>query len=189
MADVMAQATAAGESPRYTLRRARPSDADAFVRMMAEPEVYGGLMQLPYPDAETWRQRLADGNAPGKADVYLVAEAHGEVVGSAGLHPTGPALRRRHVMMMGISVDKDWQGKGVGTALMQGVCDYADHWLAVWRIELTVFADNARAIALYKKFGFEVEGTHRGYALRDGQYADVLSMARIHPNPPTIARP
>ena len=39
----------------------------------------------------------------------------------------------------------------------------------VLRIELTVYTDNAAAIALYRKFGFEIEGTHRAYALRDGR--------------------
>ena len=56
----------------------------------------------------------------------------------------------------------------------------------VLRLELTVYVDNARAIALYRKFGFEVEGTHRAYALRDGAYVDALCMARLHPNPPTL---
>ncbi|MCE9905383.1 GNAT family N-acetyltransferase, partial [Hafnia paralvei] len=44
---------------------------------------------------------------------------------------------------------------------------------------LTVYTDNAGAIALYKKFGFEIEGTSRGYAYRDGQYVDVFHMARL----------
>ena len=81
------------------------------------------------------------------------------------------------------------QGQGVGTALMQAMCDYADRWMGVLRIELTVYADNAAAIALYRKFGFEIEGRHRGYAMRDGRYVDAFAMARIHPNPPAIAPP
>ena len=44
-----------------------------------------------------------------------------------------------------------------------------------------VYADNERAIALYRKFGFEAEGTHRAYALRDGRYVDALAMARLRP--------
>ncbi|MEO8525784.1 MAG: GNAT family N-acetyltransferase, partial [Caldimonas sp.] len=71
-------------------------------------------------------------------------------------------------------------------ALMQAMCDYADRWMGVLRIELTVYIDNERAIALYRKFGFEIEGRCRGYAMRDGQYVDAFSMARIHPAPPTI---
>jgi putative acetyltransferase len=69
---------------------------------------------------------------------------------------------------------------------MTALLDWADHWAQILRIELTVFTDNAPAIALYRKFGFELEGTHRAYALRDGVYGDVYAMARLHPNPPAL---
>jgi putative acetyltransferase len=169
-----------------TIRRAAPADAAAYARIMGDPAVFPGLMQMPYASEEAWRARLVEGMAPGKTDLLLVAERGGEVVGTAGLHPVGPALRRRHVVAIGISVAREAQGQGVGTALMQAMCDYADGWMGVLRIELTVYADNAAAIALYRKFGFEVEGRHRGYALRDGRYVDVFAMARIHPAPPSI---
>jgi len=42
------------------------------------------------------------------------------------------------------------------------------------------------ALRLYRNFGFEIEGTLRGYALRDGAYVDVHAMARLHPKPPSI---
>lgn len=175
-----------------TVRRATQADAGAFARIMGDPRVLANLMQLPYTNEEIWRSRLAEMLAPGKPDLMLVAERQAEgqapqVVGSAGLHPCGPALRRRHAMQMGISVDADAQGQGVGTALMQALCDWCDSWGQVLRLELTVFVDNLRAIALYERFGFQKEGLHRGYALRDGQYVDVLSMARLHPSPPRIA--
>jgi putative acetyltransferase len=41
--------------------------------------------------------------------------------------------------------------------------------------------DNAAGIALYEKFGFEIEGTHRRFAFRDGEYVDAYSMARLKP--------
>ena len=169
-----------------TLRRVRPDDADAVARMMADPAVYGGVMQMPYADADYWRTRLTDPAAAGKVDLHLVAELGGELVGSAGLFPVSTLPRRRHVLGLGITVAAAHQGQGVGAALMGALCDYADRWVAALRIELTVYADNARAITLYRRFGFEVEGTHRGYALRDGAYADVLAMARLHPAPPLL---
>ena len=169
-----------------TIRRARVDDAAAFARMMGDPAVYASLMQMPYPSEDAWSARLAEAQPPGKTDLSLVAERGGEVVGSAGLHPTGPALRRRHAMMLGISVIPSAQRQGVGSALMQALCDYADRWMGVLRIELTVFVDNPGAIALYRKYGFETEGRHRGYALRDGAFVDVFAMARLHPAPPSI---
>ncbi len=169
-----------------TIRRATAKDAAAFACIMGDPAVYPGLMQVPYTDEEIWRARLAENLAPGKTDLALAAELNGEVVGTAGLHPVGPHLRRRHVLLLGISVAPKAQRKGVGTALMAAMCDYADRWAGALRIELNVYTDNHGAIALYKKFGFEVEGTHRGFALRDGAYVDSLSMARLHPSPPQI---
>ena len=171
------------------IRSATPDDAAAFARILGEPEVLLHTLQLPYPSEQKWRARLAEPPAPGSNDISLVAERAGKVVGSAGLFSPGPQVRRRHVAMLGISVATSAQGQGVGTALMQALCDYADRWGHVLRIELTVFTDNTRAIALYRRFGFEAEGTHRAYALRDGAYADVCSMARLHPQPPAIRPP
>lgn len=169
-----------------TVRRATPRDAAAYARLMADPQVYGNLLQLPLPTEELWQSRLAESGAAGKPDLLLCAELDGEVVGTSGLHPAGVPLRRRHAWMLGISVAPAAQRRGVGSALMAAMCDYADRWAGALRLELTVFTDNAPAIALYRKFGFEIEGTHRGYALRDGVYADVYAMARLHPNPPVL---
>lgn len=89
---------------------------------------------------------------------------------------------------LGISVAAEAQGQGVGSALMGAMCDYADRWMGMLRMELTVYTDNAVAIVLYRKFGFEIEGTFRAYAMRDGQYVDAHSMARLHPDPPRATR-
>jgi putative acetyltransferase len=89
-------------------------------------------------------------------------------------------------MHLGLSVAREFQRRGVGSALMAAICDYADDWAGVLRLELTVYTDNEAAIALYRKFGFVIEGTHRAYALRNGAYADAYAMARLHPHPPTL---
>ena len=168
------------------VRRATPNDAAAYARIMGDPAVYPGLMQLPYTNEDLWRARLVEGTAPGKLDLSLAAERDGQIVGTSGLHPAGVQVRRRHVAMIGISVAPEAQGQGVGSALMRAMCDYADRWMGVLRSELTVYTDNERAIALYRKFGFEMEGRLRGYAMRDGHFVDAYSMARIHPSPPAI---
>jgi putative acetyltransferase len=133
-----------------------------------------GTLQLPFTLRETWRKRLLEK----PENLYsLVACVDGEVVGSLGLEArTRPRLR--HVGTLGMAVRDDWQGKG-GTALMRAALDLADNWLTLTRLELTVFADNAAAIALYEKFGFEIEGTHRRHAFRDGGYVEARSMARL----------
>ncbi|MNR49613.1 Spermidine N(1)-acetyltransferase [compost metagenome] len=82
---------------------------------------------------------------------------------------------------MGVAVA--WQGKGVGSKLLATALDIADNWMNLQRIELSVYADNEAAIALYRKFGFETEGLFRDYAVRDGVLVDTLSMARLRRTP------
>jgi putative acetyltransferase len=168
------------------IRRVRTTDAEGMARLMGDADTFGNLLQLPYPSVEAWRTRLAEWDQPGRTDLLLVAEADQRLIGNAGLHSVGTALRRRHAMSLGIMVEKAWHGRGVGSQLMSALLDAADRWLGCLRIELTVYTDNAAAIALYRKFGFAVEGTHRAFALRDGRYVDALAMARLHPNPPRI---
>jgi L-phenylalanine/L-methionine N-acetyltransferase len=168
------------------IRRISPKDAAAVARHMSDPSVFGGLLQMPYASEEAWQKRLAEQAGSSSADLQLVAERGGEIVGTAGLVAPGPHARRRHVMGLGISVAPASRRQGIGNALMTALCDYADRWAGVLRLELTVYVDNAVAIRLYERFGFVAEGTFKSYALRDGAYVDALSMARLHPNPPTI---
>lgn len=163
------------------MRRAEPADADGFWRVFSDPDTYGGTLQLPHPSRELWRKRLAE---TAEGHYLFVACAGEEIVGNAGLHPCGPSPRRAHALAVGLAVHSAWQGRGVGTRLLETLTGFADGWLNVVRLELTVFSDNARAIALYRKFGFEPEGTHRAYALRDGRHADVIAMARLRPKAP-----
>lgn len=169
-----------------TIRRVTTKDAAALAKLMSDPAVYGSLLQVPYPTEERWAAQLAGTGAADKADLSLVAELNGEVVASAGLYAAGTALRRRHVMGLGISVAQAAQGQGVGTALMAALCEYADRWLNTLRIELTVYTDNEMALRLYRRFGFEIEGTFKAYAMRDGCYVDAFAMARFHPAPAQI---
>ncbi|WP_374436555.1 GNAT family N-acetyltransferase [Inhella sp.] len=173
-------------APAVRIRRIAVSDAAAIAAAFADPEMYSGTLQLPYPGEAGWRARIEGMLAPGSSDHVLVAEREGQFVGMAGLHSAGASARRRHAMHLGITIAATAQGQGVGKLLMAALTDLADNWLGVLRLELTVYSDNARAIALYERFGFVREGLLRGYGLRNGQYVDTLSMARWHPRPPGL---
>lgn len=101
------------------------------------------------------------------------------VIGTVGLSVNGNH-RTRHSGSIGIMIHKDYQNKGVGTALMDAIIDVADNWLMLVRLELTVFEDNVKAIQLYEKYGFEKEGMKRLAAIRNGQYENEYLMARIN---------
>ncbi|WP_127353447.1 GNAT family N-acetyltransferase, partial [Enterobacter hormaechei] len=84
-----------------------------------------------------------------------------------------------HVSYFGICFGAHWHSRCVASALIRSLIDMFDNCLRVDRIELTVFVDNEPAIAVYKKHGFEIEGTGRRYALRNGEYVDAYYMARM----------
>jgi putative acetyltransferase len=159
-----------------TVRRAEPSDYEAMQQIFSGPKAIWGTLQLPFPSVDIWRKRLAE---PPEGFFLLAACAGSEVVGQLGLHTFPSRPRRRHAGQVGMAVRDDWQGKGIGTALMQAGVDLADRWLNLRRLELEVFVDNESAIRLYKKFGFKIEGTLVEFAFRDGRYVDTYTMARL----------
>lgn len=169
--------------PAWAERRAdgdvviRPTvvaDAEPFARIFQDPAVAWGVLQLPTTSGGIWAGRLAQN--PAMRVFSLVAEAGGELVGSAGAHPgSGP---HAHVAGLGMCVARAWQGRGVGRRLFQAVVDHA---LAEGyrRLELEVYTDNVPARALYEGFGFEPEGVRKANAWRDGGFADSLVMGLI----------
>lgn len=161
-----------------TIRLAEADDCDAVYEMFMAPTVFSGTLQLPYPSRDYWRKRITDTD---NGSYNLVAVVGGRVVGMLGLHTFPQRPRRRHAGVIGISVADEWQGKGVGAALMRAGVDLADNWLNLHRLELEVYTDNESAIRLYEKFGFKHEGTLREHAFRDGQYVDSAVMARLRP--------
>lgn len=165
------------------IRRAEPDDFEGVWRTFQDEAAYSGTLQVPFPSKEAWRKRLAE---PAEGDFLLLACVDGQIVGNAGLHLGGKSPRRAHAMNLGMAVRTEWQGKGVGSALMGAIVDLADNWLNIFRLELTVYTDNERAIALYRKYGFEIEGTHKAYALRAGEYVDAHAMARLKPKSPKV---
>ena len=163
--------------PAITIRRAEPADYEAVQAIYAAPKAQAGTLQLPFPSLDLWRQRLqvVDPNAH-----VLLACVGVEVVGQLGLYAASHP-RRRHVGDIGMGVRDDWQGRGVGSALLGAAIELADRWLQLRRLELQVYADNTAGIALYARHGFIAEGRHRDFAFRDGAFVDALSMARLRP--------
>jgi RimJ/RimL family protein N-acetyltransferase len=166
----------------FMIRRALPSDASQtrahLIRLAAEPDsgVLFGPDDVP-PTLDEERKLIADyANAPNS--IYLVAEADGFIIGNC----TGRGGRRiasAGTVGVGIAVHADWRGKGVGTALLRGLINWARRTGVIWRIELDVFTHNTHAIHVYEKLGFEIEGRRQKAYYKNGRFVDAFMMALL----------
>ena len=148
-------------------------DIPQIQAIFSEPGAYANTLQLPYQSAEHWEKKLAR-----EGLTNLVAVRGDEVLGQLSLEVL-QLPRRRHVATLGMGVKAAARGTGVGSVLLNAAIELCEKWVNVSRIELEVYTDNVAGVALYTKYGFEIEGTCKRYAFRDGQYVDVHIMARI----------
>ncbi|AHG41549.1 GNAT family acetyltransferase [Pseudomonas syringae CC1557] len=162
-------------APQILIQRLTEAHLEGVTALYNEPAVCRQVLQMPYQSIDVWRKRLADST---ERHLKLVALNGGDVVGNIGLEQYSRS-RQSHVGAFGMGVASAWQGKGIGSRLLAAALDVADNWMNLRRVELTVYADNEAAQGLYRKFGFEVEGRLRNYAVRDGEFVDALSMARL----------
>ncbi len=165
------------EATSLRIRAMRETDLPALFEIYNQPAFRSGTLALPYESFEAVRQ-WAQARSP--RDLHLVAELEDRVVGAAALRPFYG--RRAHAAEFWIATHEDFTGRGVASRLMADMIDTCDNWLNILRIEMTVFTDNTKAIALYQKFGFEIEGTHKAATFRNGVFADAYCMARLRIN-------
>ncbi|MEJ7797450.1 MAG: GNAT family N-acetyltransferase [Solirubrobacteraceae bacterium] len=157
------------------VRRATPSDAHGFAAVVAAVAEEGRWIATEPPvDVEAFAARvramLADGH-----DELFVLDDGGGVVGTLGLHGT----RAAGVHALGMAIVAAERGKGHGRAMLRAAIEHARS-MGLHKIELEVWPDNERAIALYESAGFEVEGVRRDhYRRRDGSLRSSQIMALL----------
>lgn len=150
------------------------------------------LERVLFPGDDPWRESVFHSELDQGhyyLGAYLPAEPSGEVPSGAlvreGPHPGGRLVGYAGLAVIGrppvaeasvqtIAVDPEWQGRGVGRALLRALLDRADAFEAVTFLE--VRTDNEPALALYRGHGFEIVGLRRGYYQPSG--ADAYTMRR-----------
>lgn len=135
------------------------------------------------PPVESTRNFIAQVLAKGWSQFYALRD--GQVVGWCDVvRDERPGLT--HIGRLGIGILPEYRGRKIGARLLAAtIADAFQKGIA--RIELEVFAANARAIALYKKFGFVEEGRKRQARCLDGVYEDSICMALIKADAPPTA--
>ena len=121
----------------------------------------GFIRPMGYDEVEAWSQRMVEGLS------FITFD--GDV-------PLGTAAfmnldeRNRHAELAVVIGNKDYWGKGFGTQIMEQLLDWGFNGLNLNRLYLHVFSSNQRAINLYEKMGFTLEGEMRQMLFQNGDY-------------------
>ena len=164
------------------VREARPSDAAKLVeyikRLSEERGIYILLQPGEFRVTADEERAMLESYRSSDNSAYFIAETGGQIIG--GLHVKGGGRRaNHHCGGIAISVAQGWRNQGVGSRMMEAAIQWARGTGVLTRLELYVFAENAPAIHLYQKFGFQLEGRLRNSVFRDGAYHDDLVMGLL----------
>lgn len=156
-----------------TIRQAKIEDAKDIVESEREiAQVPGFFCSLPSELSEESVKKTIES----PLGIYLIAEKEKTLVGHAFLEILD-LKSLRHIAQLNIAVHKGYQGKGIGTQLMERMIEWAKQSGTVEKIELNVRASNTPAIALYHKMGFVEEGCLKRHVKSGDQYFDDIVMA------------
>ena len=162
------------------IRTIHPGDAEQLLRLRLQLDEETQFMLLEPGERninlEEQREQIAYVLAQ-ENQMIFVAEHDGQLVGYLGA-VGGHFKRNRHSVEIVIGILQAFTGQGVGTRLFETM----EAWVRqkhFHRLELSVMMHNKAAVALYKKRGFEIEGTKRHSLVINGQYVDEYYMAKL----------
>lgn len=162
------------------LREIHVTDAEAYLKLLSSIEADSPYALLePGERRNTIRDQMEEIESilARPNQTILIVEDGAELVGWIGAF--GEHYRRiRHSVLVGIGVRSDYRGRGIGTWLMGELEKWA--WgNQIRRMELLVQTSNKTGINLYRKMGFQIEGTKRDSYVIDGKYVDEYLMSKL----------
>lgn len=162
------------------IREANVEDAEPLTNLILQVERESEFMLFEADErkitAEQQRNRIEQMKEQNNSTM-LVAEVKGKLVGYL-FAIGGRARRNQHTAYLVIGILQEYRGKGIGTQLFTTLERWAKEQ-RLHRLELTVVATNETAIALYKKMGFQIEGTKKDSLLINGEFVDEYYMAKL----------
>ena len=162
------------------IREIREDDAASFRNLLTRVDEETQFMLLEPGErqitVEDQRQRIKTILSKNN-QIIFVAENDNDLIGYLAAIG-GDFKRNRHRAYIVIGILQAFIDQKIGTKLFTELEKWTRHH-AVHRLELTVMVHNERAIRLYKKMGFEIEGTKKHSLLISGSYVDEYYMAKL----------
>ncbi|WP_404406974.1 GNAT family N-acetyltransferase [Jeotgalibacillus malaysiensis] len=162
------------------IREIETKDAENFRLLIQQVESQSEFMMMESGERQTTSEqqlRQIESLKKQANSTVLVAEDEDQLTGY--MFAIGGSVRRNsHAAYLVIGILPEYRGQGVGTQLFQQLEKWAAaHGIA--RLELTVVTENEAGLALYKKQGFEVEGTKRQSLKINGSLVDEYYMSKL----------
>lgn len=165
------------DGKKIVFRPEQPGDTEMLWKMfstLSKESVSNLLPLFTRERVESWTCNIDYNEA--LAIVAIVDEENEQrIIGSASLK-FNPQEALKHKAELGLSVHDDYQNMGIGTALLNHLIDVA-RLKKLSKVWLHVSTDNNRAIHLYKKAGFTIEGKLCKESRINGKYRDEYTMA------------
>lgn len=121
-----------------------------------------------------WIQRFKDG----KNNLLLVAEHNGQIIGNVDLMINNREMLK-HVGYIGMGIHEEWQGHGIGTAILKIMLEWADNNPEIEALWLQAFSNNKGGLKLYSNLGFEKTGVQRKFIkTKTGEYIDNVILTK-----------
>lgn len=166
-------------SPSVTLRSRTEADVDVLFQLAADLSTWeerGPSSPAPLTRA-AYEARMAEADSDASSpNVRFVVDVDGVAVGSVSLFEFDHLARHAEV---GIALVADARGKGIGTAAISQIVEFAFVRCNLRRVHLQVIESNLGAIRAYEKAGFMLEGRQREHAWVRGRYEDILVMGLL----------
>jgi RimJ/RimL family protein N-acetyltransferase len=164
------------DGKRIYFRPMEPEDEPTLRRWINDPRIWSTVHHRPPANSLREREWIESQGKSNTDYVFgIVAKDGHRLIGSCGLHAISLIA---HHATLGIMIGQtDLHDHGYGTEAMRLLLRLAFHELNLNRVELCVFDHNPRAIHVYEKCGFVLEGRHRQASWRHGQYRDILRYA------------
>jgi len=163
------------EGLRIRLRENRDS-SDLLELFNEERFLHYASARGPFSSPDELQSWLA--NISCSKNFEVVGVLADKAVGFGGLYVMGDGLVHSGWILLGVR--EALQARGIGARLLQILRATASIMMGLRRVQLTVFSDNAPAIKLYRRFGFEIEGRHRDFVRRADGFIDALTMAKLY---------
>jgi RimJ/RimL family protein N-acetyltransferase len=170
-------------SDEIYLSEFQPSDQVACVHHLKEKEIYDRTLRIPYPytgaDFQQWLAIVAKTTQDqGRTVHWAIRKEDGLLIGGCGLDEL--VVGKSHRAELGYWLAKPYWGRGIMTAVVGRLCQFAFAEFGLVKITAHVFADNSASARVLQNCGFVQEGFLRKHYLKDGQYLDARSFALVH---------